>query len=141
MKLRVCFKGAWDNRIDQDLRKGSVDIFALQSFIAHFIIGDADGKVALQRAKEFEPAPAKSATKFLGYLNDAHMTDPAELTTQLRATPPILQQDESVNGAFKCGRDKFIITTKRILIVDRKGVTGKVCLLMQTALTIRCGIR
>merc|ERR1711974_154721 len=38
---------------------------------------------------------------------------------------PILQSDESVERAYKCGRDMTVFTTKRILFVDVQGFTGK----------------
>jgi hypothetical protein len=36
-----------------------------------------------------------------------------------------LQSDESIEAAFKCGRDMFLISTKRIIIIDKQGITGK----------------
>lgn len=124
-QLRLWFKGAWNNKIKQDLRKGKADIFALQSFISHFVIGSADGAIALSAAQSYVPPPTGAATKLLGYLNDAHMKDASELTSTLRSSPALLQLDESVEAAFKCGRDLFIISTKRIIIIDKKGMTGK----------------
>ncbi len=125
MELRVWFKGYWDNKVKQDLRKGKADIFAIQSFIAHFVIGDADGNSALKNAQAFEPSNTGAMTKILGYLSDAHMKDPVELTSQLRSSPALLQEDESIEAAFKAGRDSFIVTTKRIIVIDKKGITGK----------------
>jgi len=125
MELRVWFKGFWNNKIKQDLRKGKADIFAIQSHIAHFIIGSADGKAALANAQAYEPSPSGAMSSFLGYLNDAHMKDPVELTSKLRSSPALLQPDESIDAAFKCGRDLFLISTKRIIVIDKKGITGK----------------
>lgn len=122
MELRVWFKGFWNNKVKQDLRKGKADIFAIQSHIAHFIIGNADGKTALANAQAYKPTPKDGATTFLGYLNDAHMKDPLELTSTLRSEPALLQEDESIDAAFKCGRDLFLISTKRIIVVDKKGM-------------------
>ena len=124
-KLSVSFKSYWNNSIKQDLRKGTADLFAIQSFISHFIIGNADGRTALTNAQSYTPTPSGSVTKFLGFLNDAHMKDATELTATLRATPALLQSDESIEAAFKCGRDLFLISTKRIIIVDKQGITGK----------------
>lgn len=126
MELRVWFKAFWNNKVKKDLRKGKADIFAIQSFIANFIIGDADGNSALRNAQAYE-SPSKSGgmTKILGYLSDAHMKDPVELTNQLRSSPALLQEDESVEAAFKAGRDLFLISSKRIIIIDKKGITGK----------------
>jgi hypothetical protein len=125
MELRVWFKAFWDNKVKQDLRTGKADIFAIQSFIAHFVIGNADGNSALRNAQAYEPSKSGAMTKVLGYLSDAHMKDPVELTSQLRGDPALLQEDESIEAAFKSGRDLFLISTKRIIIIDKKGITGK----------------
>lgn len=125
MELRVWFKAFWENKVKQDLRKGKADIFAIQDFIAHFVIGPADGNTAIAKANAYKPTPKTATTTFLGYLNDAHMKDPSELTTTLRASPSLLQQDESIDAAFKCGRDTVIISTKRIITIDKKGISGK----------------
>lgn len=125
MELRVWFKGFWNNKVKQDLRKGKADLFGIQSFLAHFIIGNADGKAALANAQAYQPSSSGGITKLLGLFDDAHMMDPAELTSKLRSPPALLQQDESVEAAFKCGRDLFVISSKRIIIVDKKGITGK----------------
>merc|ERR1739848_871540 len=37
---------------------------------------------------------------------------------------PILQADETVELAFKCGRDMFLLTNKRVIEIDVQGVTG-----------------
>ena len=100
-------------------------MFALQSFISHFIIGDADGNTALSSAQAHQPLPSGVVNKFVGYLGDAHKKDPIELTSKLRESPALLQADEKVELAFKGGRDLFLITTKRIISINRKGITGK----------------
>ena len=69
-----------------------------------------------------EAAPAGGMTKLLGFLDDAHMKDPVELTSTLRSEPALLQPDESIDAAFKCGRDLFLISTKRIIVIDKKGM-------------------
>ena len=125
MELRLWFKGFWGNKVKQDLRKGRADLFALQSFIGHFIIGDADGNTALSGAQAYQPLPSGVVNKFVGYLGDAHKKDPIELTSKLRESPALLQADEKVELAFKGGRDLFLITTKRIISINRKGITGK----------------
>ena len=51
------------------------------------------------------------------------MKDPVELTSTLRSSPALLQDDESIEAAFKCGRDLFLISTKRIIVIDKKGVS------------------
>lgn len=125
MELRLWFKGSWNNHIKQDLRKGTADLFAIQSFISHFVIGSADGATALSNAQSYVTTPSGAATKLLGFLNDAHMKNAAEVTSTLRSSPALLQPDESIEVAYKCGRDLFLISTKRMIIIDKKGLTGK----------------
>lgn len=127
MEFNVTFKGFWGNEIEQDLRSGKADIIAIQSFIAHFVIGNADGSEALNNAHAAEGVPtAGSMTKLIGYLsNNMHLKDPVAMTQALRSSPPLLQADESIEACFKFGRDTFILTTKRTIIVDKKGITGK----------------
>ena len=121
--MRVWFKGFWNNKVSQDLRKGKADIFAIQTFISCFIIGNADGGTALSGASATHGATSSGVvSKFLGFLNDAHQKDPSELTQKLRSSPALLQPDETVDAAFKAGRDLCIITTKRVLIIDKKGM-------------------
>jgi hypothetical protein len=125
MELTVWFKGFWGNKVKQDLRNGKADIVAIQKFIAHFVIGNADGETALQQAAAAE-SRGSSMDKLLSFLNNnATIEDPALMTETLRTSPPILQEDESIDAAYKCGRDLFIISTKRIIVIDRKGITGK----------------
>jgi hypothetical protein len=53
------------------------------------------------------------------------MKNAAEVTSTLRSSPALLQPDESIEAAYKCGRDLFLISTKRMIIIDKKGLTGK----------------
>jgi hypothetical protein len=63
---------------------------------------------------------------FLSYLNDnAVSMDPSAVEEQLRSSPPILQADESVDACYKMGRDMCVYTTKRVILVDRQGMSGK----------------
>ena len=124
MEFKAYFRGYWNNKVEQDLRKGKADIVAVQSFIAHFVIGLADGNAALKNAQTVQ-APG-SMDKFAGYLsNNAYAEDPIAMTEALRTSPAFLQADESVEAAFKCGRDTLLVTTKRVVIIDKKGMTGK----------------
>lgn len=124
MEVKIWFKGFWDNRVDQDMKVGKADIFAIQSFVSHFIIGNADNQKALSIAQSFECTPPGAMTKFLNY-GDMEMQDAAALTSQLRSSPALLQPDESIEAAFKGGRDFFLFTTKRIITINYKGITGK----------------
>lgn len=124
MEFKASFKGFWGNEIEQDLRKGKADIIAIQNFIAHYIIGSADASAALKYAQTFKSAGGMD--KLMGYIsNNAYTQDAAKMTEVLRESPALLQPDESVERAFKFGRDTLLITTKRIILIDKKGLTGK----------------
>ena len=62
----------------------------------------------------------------MGFLkNDAVATDPKKVEQQLKSSPNILQPDEHVDACYKLGRDLCVYTTKRIIQIDRQGLTGK----------------
>jgi len=114
--------GGIGNKFEQDLRKDKADIIALQSYLASMIIGSTDGASSVRPTA----AQAGSMDTFLSFLNDNGVVqDPKGVEQQLRTSPPILQSDESVDACYKIGRDLCVFTTKRILLVDRKGMTGK----------------
>mmetsp|Transcript_9856 Transcript_9856/g.20573 ORF Transcript_9856/g.20573 Transcript_9856/m.20573 type:complete len:790 (-) Transcript_9856:247-2616(-) len=126
MEMRCWFKGFWDNKVKQDLRSGRADIIAIQQYIAHFVIGNANGIAALKYAQSVSSMPAGSMDKFLSYVtNDAIVKDPQAISEKLHTSPRILQEDETLESAYKCGRDLFLFSTKRIIEIDVKGITGK----------------
>lgn len=124
MEVKIWFKGFWDTLVNQDMKVGKADIFAIQSYIGHFVIGSADNRTALTLAQSFDNTPPGAMSKFLNY-GDLELKDATALTSQLRSSPTLLQPDESIEAAFKGGRDFFLVTTKRIITIDTKGITGK----------------
>lgn len=54
-------------------------------------------------------------------LGNASDVDPAEIEEEYR---PILGAEETVEAAFKVMRDLFVFTTKRLILVDKQGITG-----------------
>jgi len=117
-------EGGIGNKLEQDLRKGKADIIQLQSYLASQIIGSTDGSTSLQPGAT--ASQAGSMDTFLSYLNnDGVAMDPKGVEGQLRSSPPILQPDETVDACYKMGRDMCVFTTKRVLLIDRKGMTGK----------------
>jgi Bacterial PH domain len=50
--------------------------------------------------------------------NDSIPEDPALYDQKLRTEPPLLLSDETINRVFKAGRDKYIYTNKRLLVID-----------------------
>ena len=65
------------------------------------------------------------ASKVLDYLGqDSIKLDPAQVQSDL-ASEGALVSNETVMLAYKCGRDMTILTSRRMLFVDTKGISGK----------------
>jgi hypothetical protein len=62
----------------------------------------------------------------LGFLNalmgNASEVDLAELTAELS---PIMGDNEELQLAYKIVRDMFVFTNKRLILIDKQGMTGK----------------
>mmetsp|Transcript_13514 Transcript_13514/g.31479 ORF Transcript_13514/g.31479 Transcript_13514/m.31479 type:complete len:254 (-) Transcript_13514:187-948(-) len=128
-ELKIHTRNHWTrSTIAQDLRKGRADILAIQSYLASQVIGKDDGTSAVGP----DPVPSQFPTSvggvegFLGWLgDDAHQIDAQTVNERLHNDTPILLPDEVVDVAFKCGRDMYVHTSKRMLFVDVQGWTGK----------------
>ena len=75
-----------------------------------------------------QPSPQGALQNILNFVGqDATELNPTQIETMLGigGESPILISDEKVLMAFKCGRDMVIFTSKAILYIDRKGITGK----------------
>ena len=57
-----------------------------------------------------------------GLLGNASKIDPAKLRTELQV---ILAEGERVEHAYQLIRDFFLFTNKRLILVDKQGLTGK----------------
>ena len=57
-----------------------------------------------------------------GLMGNASEVDGDKLQQELA---DILVVDESVDSAYKVLRDTFVFTNKRLILIDRQGITGK----------------
>ena len=57
-----------------------------------------------------------------GLLGNAKQVDKQQIANELA---PVLIDGEGVLQAFKVIRDLYVFTTKRLLLVDKQGMTGK----------------
>ncbi|MBK5963363.1 helicase [Thiocystis minor] len=57
-----------------------------------------------------------------GLLGNASSVDLGKITKQLE---PILADAETVELAFQLIRDQFVFTSKRLILIDKQGLTGK----------------
>ena len=115
-------------RYEISFKKDQVDLFALQRLLNAKIFNPPGGVV---EEVEVPPQPegeeeGGSGSKFMDLMGgDGRAVDPAIIQEQLRADPPVLLPDETVDMAFKCGRDVYAFTSKRMLVCDVKGMSGK----------------
>ncbi|MCF7936021.1 MAG: PH domain-containing protein [Synergistales bacterium] len=57
-----------------------------------------------------------------GMMGNASVIEPAELAKEYT---PLLAEGESLQIGFRLIRDTFIFTDKRLILVDKQGITGK----------------
>jgi len=113
-------------RYEISFKKDSVDLFALQRLLNGKVF-NPQGEAPVEVPPQPEGADeGGTASKFMDLLGgDASAVDPIIVQEQLRADPPVLLPDETVDMAFKCGRDTYAFTSGRMLVIDVKGLTGK----------------
>ena len=127
-ELFLCLKNHWDMKaIELDFRSNQTDVLAIENYLASQVFG------AYKSRQHKNNIPPKSlptyesdVTGFLDFFGDNyHQIDTKEVDRKLRVETPILQEDEVIEAAYKCGRDTFIHTSKRLLIIDVQGLSGK----------------
>lgn len=126
-EAKIWVNNWWDMaEIKQDMKKGGADIIELNRIMAAGVFGNEDGSSAMD---SIQPAPAPEEGGFKGFMSvltgDAAQINSESVDKQLRSCPAILQDDETVEMAFKCGRDMTVYTSKRLLKVDVQGLFGK----------------
>lgn len=133
-EVKVRIDSPWMPVFAQDFRKGKADIIALQNFLAAQVLSNTDGSTGLSEsgvraaADAAKQAAAKSGpiSNFFAWIgDDAKQISAEEVDAEFHSSPPILQPDEKAELAFKCGRDLFVITSKRFLKVDTQGWSGQ----------------
>lgn len=111
-------------RINIDLRKGKTDLYAVQRFFADKVLGMDTVDPSADNSKP------SWTDKFFGGVfswlgDDSSAIDASKVDKQFHEDTPILQHCEKVEMAFKGRRDLILFTTKRLITVDLKGLTGK----------------
>jgi hypothetical protein len=59
---------------------------------------------------------------FDGFMGNASKVDATKLADEFE---PILAKGEQIEHAYKLIRDLFVFTNKRLILVDKQGLTGK----------------
>ena len=153
-ELELILCTPWLPSIKRDFRAGQVDIVAVQNTIAAKILGEQKIKIYVLsnypviiysscscfgigppgRPSDFGTensvvgiADPSTFSQILSYIEEKNLKiDPQPLEEKFKGELPLLQMDETVELAFKCGRDMFLITTKRVVVVDVQGINIKI---------------
>ncbi len=109
---------------------GKVDIFKLHSLLSKMVLiggrAGADvpsGATTVDVSVSSAGAQKTSVWDLIGENNsqiDAKMIEAA-----LKSNPKVLLPDEYVELAFKCGRDSFVLTSHRIMLIDVHDFSGQ----------------
>jgi hypothetical protein len=128
-ELTLYTRNRWDMaHVDMDFRTGKADIGQINRFLSALIIGlPSDKKV------DFGPTDYKSGNQEanpisvgkMGILDNSHEIDADMIDKKLRSDPELLLDEEKVLRAFQSGRDVDVYTTRRMIRIDTKGLTGK----------------
>ena len=130
-ELSLTFATPWFGNLTgtmrQDFASGNADIIAIQNLIAAKCLGPPGKPSDFANDDTIKPISDPGSMKSLiAFITDKHLeVDPNAIEEKFKNEIPVLQSDETVELAFKHGRDMFIITTKRIMAVDVQGITGK----------------
>lgn len=128
-ELNLYTKNRWTMaKIEMDFRTGRCDIAQINRFLSALIVGEPkDRKVDLgfknynSGSREANPITSSS----LGILGNSWEINAHEIEAKLRTDPCLLLQEEKVLKAFQSGRDIDVYTTRRMIVVDTKGLSGK----------------
>ena len=125
-ELKLTFSTPWLPILMQDFRSGKADIVAIQNLIAAKCLGAPGQPSDFADDNTFNFSDPGSMKKLIAFISDKHLKDdPKAIEQKFKSEVPILQADEAVELAYKHGRDMFIITNKRIMLIDVQGMTGK----------------
>ena len=110
----------WLPKVSRDFRAGKVDIIAVQNAIAGKILGapGRPGDFVNENTVVASPDPG-AMSQLIAFISEKNLKiDPQPIEEKFKREIPLLQADEAVELAFKCGRDMFIVTSKRVVSID-----------------------
>lgn len=128
-QIHIYTRNMWSlKKLKIDFRKGKADIIAIQKFLASVVLGNQDdvGRYLESREMGFRKTKSVDLGSFLSFVTDSSKEQDASVVdAQLHNDSPILLDDEHVARAFMAGRDMFVYTNLRVLLVDVQGLRGK----------------
>ena len=128
-ELDLYTRNLWSmDKVSLDFRKGKADIVVLQKFLSSVLMGTPQDMAKYFSSKQpiAMPVNTMKMDNFLTFLlGNSQSVDAQVVDHQLHSEPSILLDEERVDAAFTEGRDMYVYTNKRLLIVDVQGLRGK----------------
>lgn len=128
-EIDVYTRNQWSmGKVELDFRKGKADIIAIQKFLSAVVLGSHEeaGRYLESKEPAMQTANPAGLNSFLSWLTEnSKEEDAAVIDAQLHSDPSILLEKEQVEKAFRQGRDMYIYTNLRALVVDVQGMRGK----------------
>jgi len=118
------------SKVSLDFRKGKTNIIAIQKFLASIVFQNHDDLVQYTANSQGNDAMLTGGITTMGGLLDLLLDNTVELDAamvdhQLHNDPSILMSNEHAVKVWRENRDLWVYTTKRLLLVDVKGFSGK----------------
>lgn len=115
-----------ENVIGMDLRNSSTDIMAIQRYLSDRVLGqDTEPPSAEAGAGEGQGQEDSGGGWRAWLCGDMRQLDAAETNRKFHEEVQLLQGCETCEMAFKGARDMVLFTTKRMVLIDPQGITGK----------------
>jgi len=108
--------------VAKDLRNGRVDTQGILAYLNEKIVGGGNGSDSdAEVNRPAEVAPQSRFGDMMAWLgNDFSKVDPVEVEALIRKeNPGALLQNEKVELGYRVFRDSFLLTNKRVLLVDQ----------------------
>lgn len=108
--------------LNQDFRKAKVDLLQIQRYISDRILGVEHSPI--QEGVDLKEGHEDPKTNWF-FRDNQRPLDAKEVDGFYHGVVPILQEGEHVEFAFKGRRDVTLLTTKRFIDIDPKGLSGQ----------------
>jgi hypothetical protein len=124
--LDIYTENLWDvGKITLDFKKGNVDILTIHKFVSAMILGDDAEALQYIQSAGASPTVSTGFGGFMQWLGNSIEQEAKAMDEMFHSNPPLLMQSEHCEKVYKTGRDLFIYTTHRVILVDVQGLTGK----------------
>jgi len=115
-------------KVELEFQAGKTDVMQIQKLLSAFIVGHPTDNKIVFGPKNYggqTKNPLKFGSLKAAMLNRSSETNAGEVNTKYHDEVPLLLEEENVLRAFVSGRDMYVYTNRRLLLVDTKGMSGK----------------